>query len=117
MAVEFCHGCGETHIRCSMLANFMFCLPIFTGVVVIDIRESYLLRRWKSVEYSGRYGCGHLRVAHECIGRIKNLMLRLIKIRQCSNLDLFRKVLRDTSNRVRKTGVCCRYKIYYDLFV
>ena len=60
MAVEFCHGCGETHVRCSMLAYYVFRLTIFTGVVAIEIRESYLLKRWKSHEYSRRYGCGHL---------------------------------------------------------
>ena len=80
MAVEFCHGCGETHVRCSMLAYFVFRLPIFTGMVAVYIRESYLLKQWKLVEYSGRYGCGHLRGQHGCINGNENLMPRLIKI-------------------------------------
>ena len=70
------------------------------------------------VEYSRRYGCGHLRVAHECIGRIKNLMLKLIKIQRSSSLDLFRKVLREARQTVfgRQECVVGR-KIYYNFIL
>ena len=45
MAVEFCHGCGETHVRCSILAYYVFRLTIFTGVGALDVSERYLLSR------------------------------------------------------------------------
>ena len=65
-----------------MLADSMFFLPIFTGGVVGDVRERYLLERRKSEEYLWRYGFGHLRGSVGYIGDDKNMMPRLIKIQR-----------------------------------